>query len=111
MELGRGEEFIDVRVPNRELTELEFKEYNIRSNVSIGDWDIDILNDVLDIDLLSFGLNVEDIPIPILNCQWNFKTRKSQSLIQNRQRSQSVFWVMFTNALFAKETRTSCYLR
>jgi hypothetical protein len=45
MELGRGEEFIDV-VPNRELTELEFKEYNIRSNVSIGDWDIDILNDV-----------------------------------------------------------------
>jgi hypothetical protein len=36
MELGRGDEFIDVRVPNRELTELEFKEYNIRSNVSIG---------------------------------------------------------------------------
>jgi hypothetical protein len=35
MEIGRGDEFIDVRVPNRELTELEFKEYNIRSNVSI----------------------------------------------------------------------------
>jgi hypothetical protein len=28
--IRRGEEFIDVRVPNRELTELEFKEYNIR---------------------------------------------------------------------------------
>jgi DNA modification methylase len=65
MEIGRGDELIDVRVPNRELTELEFKEYNIRSNVSIGDWDIDILNDVFgDVDLLSFGLNVEDIPIP-----------------------------------------------
>jgi len=67
LEIGRGDEFIDVRVPNRELTELEFKEYNIRSNVSIGEWDIDILNAVFDdVDLLSLGLNVDDIPIPDL---------------------------------------------
>lgn len=65
MEIGRGEEWIDVRVPNRELTELEFKEYNIRSNVSIGEWDIDILNAIFeDIDLLALGLNVADIPMP-----------------------------------------------
>lgn len=65
MEIGRGEEWIDVRVPNRELTELEFKEYNIRSNVSIGEWDIDILDAIFaDVDLLSFGLNVADIPMP-----------------------------------------------
>jgi ParB-like chromosome segregation protein Spo0J len=32
MELGRGEESIDVRVPNRSLTEKEFKEYNLTSN-------------------------------------------------------------------------------
>lgn len=65
MEIGRGEEIIDVRVPNRELTELEFKEYNIRSNVQVGEWDIDILNSIFDdVDLMSFGLNVDDIPLP-----------------------------------------------
>lgn len=67
MEIGRGEEIIDVRVPNRELTELEFKEYNIRSNVQVGDWDIDILTAIFDdVDLLSIGLNVDDIPLPEL---------------------------------------------
>jgi ParB-like chromosome segregation protein Spo0J len=29
--LGRGEETIDVRVPNRKLTDAEFMEYNLRS--------------------------------------------------------------------------------
>ncbi len=67
MEIGRGEEWIDVRVPNRELTELEFKEYNIRSNVPTGEWDVDILLAVFDdVDLLSLGLNVDDIPLPDL---------------------------------------------
>ena len=65
MELGRGDELIDVRVPNRELTEQEFKEYNIRSNVPTGEWDVDILNAIFgDIDLLALGLNVDDIPLP-----------------------------------------------
>lgn len=65
LEIGRGDELIDVRVPNRELTEKEFKEYNIRSNVSVGEWDIDILNAIFDdIDLLSLGLNIDDIPLP-----------------------------------------------
>lgn len=38
MEIGRGEELIDVRVPNRMLTEKEFKEYNIVSNIPVGFW-------------------------------------------------------------------------
>lgn len=42
-EIGRGSERIDVRVPNRLLTEEELKEYNIRSNIGIGEWDIDML--------------------------------------------------------------------
>jgi DNA modification methylase len=65
MEIGRCDDIIDVRVPNRELTELEFKEYNIRSNISIGEWDIDTLNAIFDdIDLLNLGLNIADIPLP-----------------------------------------------
>lgn len=77
MEIGRGDEWIDVRVPNRELTELEFKEYNIRSNVSIGEWDIDILNEIFnDVDLLSLGLNVDDIPLPDLNLAMELHTEE-----------------------------------
>lgn len=65
LEIGRGEEEIDVRIPSRKLTEEEFKQYNITSNVQTGEWDVDILNEIFkDIDLLSLGLNVADIPMP-----------------------------------------------
>jgi DNA modification methylase len=61
--LGRGEEMIDIRVPNRMLTEKELKEYNITSNVQVGLWDVEVLNDIFDdIDLKGLGLNVHDLP-------------------------------------------------
>ena len=41
--LGKENEVIDVRVPNRELTEEEAKEYLIRSNKNTGQWDFDLL--------------------------------------------------------------------
>ena len=37
--LGRNEEIIDVRVPNRKLTEKEFKQYLLTSNRVTGEWD------------------------------------------------------------------------
>ena len=43
MMLGRGNEIIDVRVPSRKLTEEEFKEYNIRSNKNLGEWNWELL--------------------------------------------------------------------
>lgn len=61
--LGRGDDVIDVRVPNRTLTEQEFKEYNISSNVDYGDWDLDLLQEVFaDIDLMGLGLDLKTIP-------------------------------------------------
>lgn len=41
--LGRGDEMIDVRIPNRKLTEKESKEYLIASNKLGGDFDYDLL--------------------------------------------------------------------
>jgi DNA modification methylase len=41
--LGRGEEIIDVRVPNRKLTKEESNEYLIASNKLGGDWNFDLL--------------------------------------------------------------------
>jgi ParB-like chromosome segregation protein Spo0J len=40
---GRESEEIDVRVPNRKLTDEEFREYNLRSNKNVAQWDLDLL--------------------------------------------------------------------
>tara|TARA_R110001592_G_scaffold268269_3_gene534519 strand:- start:35369 stop:36643 length:1275 start_codon:yes stop_codon:yes gene_type:complete len=65
MEMGRGEEMIDVRVPSRQLTEVEFKKYNITSNLPTGFWDRDILDEAFgDIDLAALGLDVDNIEVP-----------------------------------------------
>ncbi len=50
--LGRGDEMIDTRVPNRKLTNKEAKEYLIGSNKLGGDWDYDALK-AFDIDMLT----------------------------------------------------------
>ena len=39
IDLGRGDEFIDVRAPNRQLTKDELDEYNLTSNVGAGIFD------------------------------------------------------------------------
>ena len=49
--LGRGEEEIDVRVPNRPLTEEEFTEAALRENKNVGSWNDELLKD-MDMDLL-----------------------------------------------------------
>lgn len=50
--LGRGEELIDVRIPNRKLSEDEAKRYLIASNALGGDWDFEKLKS-FDLDLLT----------------------------------------------------------
>lgn len=61
--LGRGSEEIDVRVPNRPLTEDELKEYNLRSNKNSGEWDFDVLLAEFDIDMLKdVGFSAEELP-------------------------------------------------
>lgn len=37
--IGRGDEVVDVRVPNRKLTGEERDEYLLRSNANVGSWD------------------------------------------------------------------------
>ena len=61
MESGRGDERIDVRVPNRLLTEEEVKEYNLLSNTHAGEWDLPKLE-------LHFGnLYREIVDLPSIN--------------------------------------------
>ena len=50
--LGRGDEMIDCRVPNRKLTESEYKQYLLISNKVQGEWDEDLLVEYFDTDIL-----------------------------------------------------------
>jgi DNA modification methylase len=60
--LGRSEEEIDVRVPNRTLTEKEFKDYLLTSNRSGGSWDWEKLASEFNLDeLLVAGFDSSDL--------------------------------------------------
>lgn len=59
--LGREDEEIDVRVPNRKLTEEEFQELALRLNLNQGEWDWELLGEHFDVEqLIEFGFD-EDI--------------------------------------------------
>ncbi len=60
--LGRDEELIEVRIPNRKLSEKEFKDYLLTSNRSGADWDWQKLAEEFDLEeLLTAGFNSLDL--------------------------------------------------
>ena len=64
--LGRGEEIIDVRVPNRKLSQEEYDQYLITSNAVTGDWDFEKLKDFEISMLTDVGFDLE-----VLNNLWD----------------------------------------
>lgn len=59
IDLGRGSVDIDVRVPNRQLSEKEVKEYAIIANTHAGEFDIELLDTHFsDIDFDDLGFDV-----------------------------------------------------
>ena len=70
--LGRGNEQIDVRVPNRKLTDEESERYMIGSNSITGEWDFDLLKD-FEMDLLAdLGFDQKE-----LDDIWNKSLKKN----------------------------------
>lgn len=64
--LGRENEEIEVRVPNRKLTEAEFKEYNLRSNKNTGEFDYELLGKYFEPELLEYvGFSAEEISMAV----------------------------------------------
>jgi site-specific DNA-methyltransferase (adenine-specific) len=59
--LGRGEELIDVRIPNRKLTKDEAEKYLLTSNAVTADWDWDLLRSFDAEILLDIGFSDEDL--------------------------------------------------
>lgn len=59
--LGRGQEEIEVRAPNRKLTQAEYEQYLLTSNAVTGDWDFSKLKS-FDIGLLlDIGFDENDL--------------------------------------------------
>ena len=66
IELGKGDEEIEVRVPVRKLTDEEFERYLIQSNKVTGSWDYNTLANVFDNDdLVSWGFSEVELGIGI----------------------------------------------
>ena len=60
--LGRGDEEIEVRVPNRKLTDKEFRDYLLTSNRSGADWDWKKLAEDFDLgEMLTAGFDANDL--------------------------------------------------
>jgi len=76
MLVGRGEEEIDVRVPNRSLTDKEIKEYTIISNTHAGEFDFSIIEEQFnDICLDDIGFDIDGLE------EWEKQT--SAELLEN----------------------------
>lgn len=59
--LNRGQEEIDVRVPNRKLTAEEYQEANLRENKNVGEWDFDLLASFDENILTGVGFNGKEL--------------------------------------------------
>ena len=62
--MGRGDEMIDVRKPNRKLSREELKEYSLLANYHFGEIDFDLLDNYLsdvNIDLGDIGVDLSYI--------------------------------------------------
>lgn len=59
--LGKADEFIDVRVPNRKLTDQEFEEYLLRANRNSGSWNYEMLKEFDTEFLLDIGFSDTDL--------------------------------------------------
>lgn len=66
--IGRGEEEIDVRCPNRKLTDKELKELNLLGNTHFGEWDEDLFSEYFsDVDVEGLGFSADDFKLPDLS--------------------------------------------
>lgn len=100
--LGRGDEEIDVRVPNRKLSKEEFKHLNIEANKLRGIFDFEILGaDFSQEELLNIGfsereLDMVDFPeledYTIGSDTGDFENKKYELIFENKEDYLSFLW-------------------
>lgn len=99
--IDRGEEMIDVRVPNRQLTRKEVKEYNLISNTHAGEWDFEILEmefeDVKIEEIWDFDIPGFDMPTNSTGNEPKTNPQPSDKDLSNKLQSKFVVEVECIN--------------
>lgn len=88
--VGRGEEEIDVRFPNRKLTKKEVKEYAIISNTHAGEWDFEIM----EVEFADIEIEKWDIEMPIIF--ESIENEKSETTVGKNLKEKSTNHVLVT---------------
>lgn len=88
--IDRGEEMIDVRVPNRQLTRKEMKEYNLISNTHAGEWDFEIM----EIEFADVQFEEWDIEMPTI--YESIEKEKSETTVGKNIKEKSTNHVLVT---------------
>lgn len=82
LQLGRGADEIEVRIPNRLLNDEEAREYVIRSNKNTGEWDWDALGNDWDLnDLHEWGFSADDLGIFLDKEEENGEEKEGETCI------------------------------
>jgi len=88
--IGRGDELIDVRVPNRQLTKKELKEYNLISNTHAGEWDFKIM----EVEFADVQFEEWDIEVPTI--YESIEKEKSETPVGKNIKEKSTSHVLVT---------------
>jgi hypothetical protein len=90
---SKGATLIDVRVPNRALTEDERKRYNVLSNVDYGIWDDEKLNKYFgQKDLLSWGFHDNEFVDTTVHTDKNLITTQLETYIEGNRKQIVMYY-------------------
>jgi len=81
---------IDVRVPNRQLTKKELKEYNLISNTHAGEWDFEIM----EVEFADIEIEEWDIEMPTIF--ESIENEKSETTVGKNLKEKSTNHVLVT---------------
>jgi DNA modification methylase len=105
--LGRGEEVIDVRIPNRKLTKQEADEYMLRSNLNTGDWDFSILGKDFNFDFLK-NIGFPDFDLDKIferkNAEDDFDAQKEYEKIKTPQSKRGDIYILGQHRLMCGDS-------
>lgn len=92
-----GDQEIDVRVPNRKLTQKEFEEYNIRSNKNAGEWSTELLGTFTREDLIDWGFEkwetIGIFGINDLEAKYHDKDKNFENLDMTKFAKTNMIWI------------------
>lgn len=103
--LGRGDEIVDVRIPNRQLSEDEAFELTIRDNANGGDWDLTAMKDFNLDALFEMGFDSDKVDkIRDKVKEDNFDAEEEVGKIETPQTTPGVLYILGRHRLLCGDS-------